>query len=90
MSADGMKMTAVEGYGDIWLSSNAGGSWTKSSLPTAMYWHAAMSAAGAHIAVAAQMGAGVYDGRIYVSNDGGANWVESVSRQVLRMFYIFP
>ena len=72
-SADGNKLVAV-GQGGIYLSTNAGATWTAANSPSnAMgWWGAASSADGTKLAVTG--GGLILAGPIYLSTNSGAAW----------------
>jgi hypothetical protein len=72
-SADGNKLVAV-GQGGIYLSTNAGATWTAANAPSneAGWWGVASSTDGTKLGVTG--GGFVVAGPIYVSTNSGAGW----------------
>lgn len=68
VSGDGQRMVASVWGGGVYVSSDAGSSWTLTSLITANWNVVAVSQNGLVIAVGAEIGS------LYSSQDGGATW----------------
>lgn len=73
ISQNGQKIIVGHQDGGLYLSSNAGGSWTQilTEFPSDVWYTASMSADGQVIM------AGTYGQRVHISTDGGVNWSET-------------
>src|ERR1035438_9195595 len=80
-SADGNKLMACAYFlGNVYLSSDAGVTWTKTGLPTNNWNSVAESADGTKMVALANSGSAVPStgsGGIYTSTDSGATWVSN-------------
>ena len=80
-SADGNKLMACAYFlGNVYLSTDAGVTWTKTSLPTNNWNSVAESADGTKMVALANSGStvpGTGNGGIYTSTDSGATWVSN-------------
>jgi photosystem II stability/assembly factor-like uncharacterized protein len=70
-SADKRRLVAVVNGGPIYISTDAGVSWTASSAPSANWQAVASSADGSRLIAAAN------NGPVYTSTDSGATWVSN-------------
>ena len=71
-SSDGTKLAAAVYAGNVWTSTDSGGTWTEGPVNTKdKYWQAiASSSDGTKLAAA------VWNGAIWTSADSGATWTE--------------
>jgi DNA-binding beta-propeller fold protein YncE len=80
-SADGNKLMACAYFqGNVYLSTDAGGTWTKTSLPTNDWNSVAESADGTRMVALANGNSAVFgtgNGGIYTSTDSGITWVSN-------------
>ncbi len=68
-SADKTKLVAIVNGGPIYISTNAGATWTRSSAPSTNWQAVACSADGSKLVAADE------NGPIYTSADGGTTWI---------------
>lgn len=78
-SADGIKLMACAyNFGSVYLSTDAGVTWTKTGLPTNNWNSVAESADGTKMVALANSGSSVFGtggGGIFTSTNSGATWV---------------
>ena len=73
-SADGTKLVAVVGGGDIYTSTNSGVTWTDQTAAGYRGWEGNTSSADG-----TKLAAISYRGDIYTSTDSGATWIDQTS-----------
>ena len=80
-SADGNKLLACAYFlGSVYLSTDAGVTWTKTGLPTNNWNSVAESADGMNMVALANSGSAIFgagSGGIFTSTDSGATWVSN-------------
>ena len=82
-SADGTKLALAIAYNGevvagIWISSNSGTNWVKTSAPTNMYWCSIASSSDGTKLAAVNNGGG-NGGGIWISSNSGTNWAEATA-----------
>lgn len=79
-SADGTKLVAVADLGCVFISTNSGGTWMPTSVPSNYDWSAVASLAdGSKLVAAANSDADSNPGPIYTLVDSGTTWVEATN-----------
>src|SRR5215472_10805001 len=74
MTSDGQKVAAASFISGIYVSTNAGTSWTNYGTPDSNHWATLASSANGNNLVAA-----FNNGGIYTSPDWGSNWLSSLA-----------